>query len=144
MIIAKRMMFRAAVLGLLAFTVGACDSLGPDGPKGPGSLLATLVSPNGTEASAVFELTGGIGLGTVSPVGGEVFYQHFGGSSRVVVVMDEPGEVQFQVRTEDIGQLPEAVVIQVAGGDDQLRPSLSGYSVLFAREEDPSLGGGGG
>ena len=132
---------RLTVLGLLALCVGACDTLGPDEPMGPGSLLATLVSPLGNEASAVFELTGGVGLVTVSAPGGEVFYEHFGGSTRIIVVLNDPGEVRFQVRTEDVGQPPEVSVIQVADGDNRLRTSLSGYTVRFTREEDPSGGG---
>lgn len=134
----KSFVSRLTVVGLLALNVGACDSLGPDEPKGPGSLLATLVSPMGNEASAVFELTGGVGLGSVSSFGGEVFYQHFGGSTRIVVVMNDPGEIRFKVWTEDVGQLPDVTVIQVADGEDQLRTSLSGYTVRFAREEDPA------
>jgi hypothetical protein len=134
---------RLAALGLLALGAGACDSLGPEGPSGSGSFLATLVSPHGNEASAVFELTGGVGLGTVSPIDGEVFYQHFGASTRIVVVMDDPGEVRFQVRTEDIGQVPEVTVIQVASGENELRASLSGYSVQIAGEKDSSLQGQG-
>jgi len=133
-----------ATIGLIGLCVGGCDLLGPDGPKGPGDLLVTLVSPDGNEASAVFEVAGGISLGTVSPVGGEVLYQHFGGLTRIVVVMDEPGEVQFQVRTEDVGHLPEVSVIQVADGENQLRTSLSGYTVQVTRVEDSSKKGRGG
>lgn len=140
----KSVFSRVVVLGLFVLSVGGCDFLGPDGPEGPGVLLVTLVSPVGNEASAVFELTGGIGLGTVSPIGGEVLYQHYGGSTRVVVVMDEPGEVRFQVRTEDLGQLPEADVVQVADGENQLRISLSGYTVQVARSKEPSKEGWGG
>jgi len=140
----KPILSRATALGFLALTVAACDFLGPDGPKGPGSLLATLVSPAGNEAAAVFELTGGIDLRTVSPDGGEVFYQHFGGSTLIVVVMDEPGEVRFQVRTENVGHLPEVTVLQVASGENELRTSLSGYTVHFTREKDSSKKGRGG
>lgn len=141
MIKTKPVLSRLAALGLLALGAGACDFLGPEGPSGSGSFLATLVSPHGNEASAVFELTGGIGLGTVSPIDGEVFYQHFGVSTRIVVVMDDPGEVRFQVSTEDVGQIPEASVIQVASGENELRASLSGYSVQFIREEGSSKQG---
>jgi hypothetical protein len=108
---------------------------------GPGFLLATLVSPLGNEASAVFELTGGVGLGTVSAPGGQVFYEHFGGSTRIIVVLNDPGEVRFRVRTEDVGQPPEVSVIQVADGENRLRTSLSGYTVRLTREEDLSGGG---
>ncbi len=144
MIKARAVASRAAAIGLLVLTFGACDFLGPDDPSGPGAFTVTLVSPVGKEASGLFELTGGVDLGTVSPLGGEVFYQHFGGSTRIVVVMDEPGEVRFQVRTEDVGILPEVTVVEVASGDNELRPSLSGYSVQVAREKDsPRTGRGG-
>jgi len=123
------------VLGLLLLASGACDSTGPDGPQGPGALMATLISPNGAEASAVFELTGGIDLSFVSTVGGEAFYQHSGGSSRIVVVLDDPGEIQFRVGTEDVGELPEVTVIQVADGANNLRASVSGYEVRVEGEK---------
>lgn len=137
-------LFRVAALGLVALGVGGCDLLGPDGPKGPGTLTATLVSPNADDASAVLELTEGVGLGTISPMGGEVFYEHSLTSTRLVVVMDDPGQVRFQVRTENIGRLPEVRVIQVGNGDNQLRSSLSEYRVLFEREKDSSNKGRGG
>lgn len=129
-------------LVLLGLVLGACDSTGPEGPKGPGALVATLVSPNGNEASAVFEITGGIDLSFVSTVGGEAFYQHSGGSSRVVVVLDDPGEIQFRVGAEDVGELPQISVIQVADGDNHLRSSVSGYEVRVEGEEYPSGQGG--
>ena len=134
---------RFGFLILLFFGLGACDSLGPEDKGGPGSLTVSLLSPNGAEGSAVFELVGGMGLSTVSPVGGEVLYQHFGGSSRIVVVMDEPGEVKFVVRTEDVQELPEVNVIQVASGENELRGSLAGYSVEFSAENDSSRKGRG-
>jgi len=144
MIRTKASVIRTAALGLLFSCVGACDFLGPDGPKGPGDLFATMVSPNGDEGSAVFELSGGVGLGTVSPVGGEVFYEHSGSSTRIAVVMDEPGEVRFQIRTENVGHLPDLTVIQVADGENDLRTSLSGYTVELTWEKDSSKKGWGG
>ena len=125
----------AAALVFLFFVAGACDSTGPDGPKGPGALTATLVSPNGAEASAVFEFTGGVDLSFVSVVGGEAFYQHSGGSSRVVVVLDDPGEIQFRVGTADVGEIPQVTVIQVADGNNDLRPSVSGYEIRVEGEK---------
>ncbi len=134
---------KATILfGLIVLGVGGCDSLGPDGRGGPGTFTVTLVSPHGNEGSAVFELVGGIGLGTVSPVGGEVFYQHFGGSTRVVVVMDDPGEVGFRLRTEEVRENPEVSLLQVASGEDELRSSLSGYTIRIEGERDPSAKGG--
>lgn len=128
---------------VLLMGVGACDLLGPDDPKGPGAFEVKVLSPNGPEAAAVIELNGGIGLGTVSPVGGEVLYDHREGSTFVAIVLDEPGQIRFHVRTDNVGQLPEARVIQVADGANQLRPSVAGYEVSFSWEKDSSKKGRG-
>lgn len=124
--------------------VGACDFLGPDDPSGPGTFVGTVYSPNGAEGSAILELTGGVGLGTVSPVGGEVLYEHLAQSTRIVVVLDDPGEIQFQLQTDDISVLPTVTVIQVADGANEVRPSVAEYSVSFSREKDSSEMGRGG
>ncbi|MBT8395900.1 MAG: hypothetical protein HKO65_07480 [Gemmatimonadetes bacterium] len=130
-----------ALVGLVPFLVWACDSTGPKGPMGPGNLAITLLSPNGPEGSAVLEITGGADLSFVSTTGGEVFFEHSAGSSRVIVVMDDPGEINFRVGTEDVGVIPSVDVVQVAGGEDQLRLSLSGYEVLIEGEKDASSSG---
>jgi len=122
-------------LALLAAAVG-CDDLGPSGPRGPGSIHVDLVSPNGAEGSAVFELVGGTGLGTVSATGGEVFHEREGDTLRIVVVLDVPGEIGVRIETDDVRDLPSVTVVQVADGHDQLRSSLAGYHVeLFQLEK---------
>ncbi len=133
-----------ALLGWVPLLVWACDSTGPDGPKGPGNLSVTMLSPNGVEGSAVFEITGGADLSFTSSQGGEVFYEHVPGSSRVVVILDDPGEINFRVGTTDVAAIPDVSVLQVADGEDQLRPSLSGYEVIVEGEEFPSAPGQGG
>jgi len=125
----KGMVRRVVALGLLFLAAGACDSMGPGEERGPGVLTATLRSPHGDEGSAVFRLEGGIELGVISTPSGQVFYQHAGTSSRVVVVLDDPGEILFQVQTGDRSEPPIVTVLQVADGDDALRPSLDGYTV---------------
>ena len=122
---------RLGLLTILLLTLPGCIDLGPSGPQGRGSITVDLMSPNGAEGAAVFELTGGTGLGVVSSFGGEVYYNsNYGtGVTRVVVVMDVPGDVQFKVRTSNVGDLPSVTVLQVTDGDDQLRSSLGGYEV---------------
>jgi len=142
--ICRSMVSRGLLLGLVGLAVGGCDSTGPDGPSGPGSFQAILISPSGDEGSAVFELTGGVGLGAVSTVGGEAFYEHSGGSTRVVVVRDDPGEIRFQIWTENLGRLPEVSVVQVADGENQLRASPASYSVQLSAEGNSSQNGLGG
>ena len=127
--------------GILLTGIG-CDSTGPGGPKGPGQITVTLSSPNGSEASAVFEITGGTDLGFVSAEGGETFHQHSLGSSRVVVILDEPGVIEFRVGTEDVGDLPAVQVIQVADGQNQLRSSVLGYEIHLEGQKYTYGGGG--
>lgn len=134
---------RWAVAVVMLGGIGACDLMGPDDPEGPGSFEVRLLSPNGLEGSAVVELIGGVGLGTVSPIGGEVLYEHTGVSTFVAIVLDEPGEIRFHVRTDNVGEIPEARVLQVADGANQLRRSVSGYEVAFTFEKDSSKKGRG-
>jgi hypothetical protein len=97
-----------------------------------------VTSPNGPEGAAVLELTGGVGLGPVTSTVGDVYFRHDGTTSRIVVLLDEPGEIGFQVRSTEIGELPTARVLQVADGDNRLRASVSGYRIRFVRVEDLS------
>jgi hypothetical protein len=112
--------------------------MGPDGPEGPGSIQVELDSPNGAEGSAVFEFAGGTGLGVVTTFGGEVYHSHnYGtGTSRVVVILDTPGAIQFKVRTSNVGDRPSFTLLQVADGDDNLRSSLSGYEIEITQVKD--------
>ena len=122
----------------LTFALLACQDLGPSTPKGPGSIHVDMESPNGAEGSAVFQISGGTGLGVVSSFGGEVFYDHNYGTevTLVVVVMDVPGEIQFKIRTANVRDLPTVSILQVADGNDVLRGSLEGYQVELVRVED--------
>lgn len=124
-----------AVVLLLALAAG-CDDLGPSGPRGPGSIGVDLVSPNGAEASAVLEVVGGTGLGAVTVFGGDVFYQHRSDTTRVVIVLDTPGQISFRIRSQDVRNLPSVALVQVADGNDQLRDSLVGYGIEFLQLED--------
>jgi hypothetical protein len=95
----------------------------------------TLLSPHGPEGAAVLELTGGVGLGVVTTALGDVFYEHDDTTTRVVIILDEPGQIEFTVRSEDVGARPSVTVVQVADGANQLRTALSSYLVEFDRIE---------
>lgn len=114
---------------LLLLLLAGCSDPGSPTPSGPGAIQVRLVSPNGPEGSAVFELQTDASLGVVSPFGGEVYYEHNSGRrmSRIIIIMDLPGEIGFRVRTGDVGDLPEVKILQVADGSDGLRESLVGY-----------------
>ena len=116
--------------------LASCD-LGLWGPSGPGEVQVTLLSPHGPEGAAVLELTGGVGLGEVTTELGDAFYEHDGGTTRVVVILDEPGRIVFTVRTEDVGARPSVTVLQVADSANQLRAGLSSYMVELDQREDP-------
>jgi len=132
---------RTVAACLVLFAVVACDLLGPSGPSGPGWLHIDLQSPNGEEGAAVFELAGGRDLGVVSLDGGDVFYEPDGSTIRIVVVMDDPGPIRLEIRTEDVAKLPSAAVVQVADGENRLRSSLAGYRLSFTKVPDGPEGG---
>jgi hypothetical protein len=102
-----------------------------DDPSGPGTLTATLVSPNGAEGSASIILYGS-GLGAVSAIEGRVFSRHAGDTLRVVVVNPEGGVLRFAVGVDDVSRVPTAAALEVADTEDRLR-TLAGYSVEVTR-----------
>jgi hypothetical protein len=135
---------RFLLLGCLLFWPLGCDLLGPDEPRGPGIFSLAVLSPHGAEGSAVLAIKGGEGLGAVWAEGGEALYQRAGGSIRVVVVLDDPGQLRLRVRTEEIREHPEAELLQVADGNNRLRSSLAGYSIAISGSKgSPGNGGGG-
>ena len=131
---------RGLLFLLLAMSLSAvaCQDLGPEDRSGPGAIHVDLVSPYGAEGSAVFEVAGGTGIGAVTSFGGEVYFNHNYGTetTKVVVIMDVPGQIRFKIRTSNVGDLPTVSVLQVADGNDALRPSLGGYEIEIAQVED--------
>ncbi|MGD8319657.1 MAG: hypothetical protein PVJ02_04370 [Gemmatimonadota bacterium] len=122
---------KLALTGLATLAVGIAVACGDQGPhSGPGTLTATVVSPNGTEGSAVLSLFGE-GIGEVRALDGAVFSERRGDSVRVVVLADTPGSLRFLVAVDDTTRPVTASFIQVADGEDQLRTSLGGYTVEF-------------
>ena len=111
-------------------TVAACGDAGP--VSGPGTLTAVLVSPNGAEGAAVISFASA-GVGAIGAVSGEVFSRVEGNSVTVVVINEPGGELSFSVALADTTQKPLGLVEEVAGPDDELRGTLSGYEVEFRR-----------
>ena len=136
----RRRLGRYLTTGLVLLAAGSCDDLGPSGPRGPGTIHVDLVSPNGAEGSAVFEVVGGRGLGIVTTTGGDVYYEHGTDLTRVVVILDVPGSIGFRIQSENVRHLPQVTVTQVADGNDQLRASLSGYEVELVPLADGGAG----
>jgi hypothetical protein len=116
----------AASFGSLALV--GCDSFGPQEPAGPGAIFVDLRSPNGEEGAAVFEIESPEGLGEITSLGGWLYQEDLEEKIRVVAILTTPGAIQFQVRADDVQDLPVVRVIQVAGPGNELR-SLDGYRV---------------
>jgi hypothetical protein len=114
--------------------LASCD-LGLWGPSGPGEIQVALLSPHGPEGAAVLELTGGVGVRDVTTALGNAFYEHDDTTTRVVIILDEPGQIEFTVRSEDVGARLSVTVLQVADGTNQLRSALSSYLIEFDRIE---------
>ena len=126
---------RTVLIGTVVITTMflACDST-PAEVTGPGEMQALLVSPNGAEGAAVIELAGeGIGAVTALRGSGRVFAERVGATVRVVVVLDQPGEIRFHVAVDDVSDPPTGAVLEIADGSNEIRQSLAGYSVEFAR-----------
>ena len=116
---------------LAMVALAACADESP--VSGPGTMTATLISPNGAEGAALVILFGE-GMGDITPIGDtEVFARVGSSSTQIVLINQVGGELSFQVAVADTTQLPLAVVQEVAGPDDELRSSVTGYSVEFAR-----------
>jgi hypothetical protein len=92
---------------------------------------ASVISPNGPEGAAVLELDGTFPE-VVAPSGTQIFTHTSGGVTRVVLVLTNPGTLEFTVTLDDVGEAPDVRVIEVADGSNGLRASLSGYHVEFA------------
>lgn len=119
---------RVGVAMLIALAA-SCDS-GPTGPSGPGQLDALLISPNGAEAAAVLQLTG-TGIGAIEVEGGNLFRETDGNATRIVVILDEPGNVRFKVHVAERSEPPGVLVLEVADGNNEVRSQLGAYRVEF-------------
>ncbi len=117
-----------ALIALAALSFIACDD-DPTPPEPvPGDLRVTVVSPNGVEGAAVLE-TGDAGIVGISANGAQAFHRRAGGLSRIVVLLDQAGDVRFRLSVDDLNRPPRLRIVEVADGSNTLRPSLAGYSV---------------
>ena len=117
-----------------ALTVASLMACGDQGPvSGPGTLSATLISPNGDEGAAVVVLLGD-SVGAITPAGAtEVYSQEGDSQTRIVLIDQAGGALTFRVAVPDTTVHPAWVIDQVAGPDDQLRTLVDGYALEFRR-----------
>lgn len=129
------MRLRSILLLPALLALAACGDGGTTPPPPPGGTFnATVVSPNGDEASAVLELTG-TGIEQVIRGTGFMAASPIAGGQRVVIVREVPGPLLFVVKVAPGNEPPTARVVEVAGDDNVPRASLNGYSVTFTRQE---------
>lgn len=130
---------------LLGVLLAACES---EILETPIELRGRLVSPYGPEGAAVLEIVGA-GLGEVRPVAqrasgssgegslrfeaapGHLFSRRSGDTLRLVVLLEEPGTLEFAVEWFRRRSRPEARVLEVVDGNNLHRGSLAGYRVEF-------------
>lgn len=123
------MNLRRSLFGV-ALVLAACTDAAP--LLGPGTLTATLRSPNGPEGAAVLLLVGE-GVAAVSSAGGaEAHSFSTGQATRVVLIHPDGGSLSFDVEMADRSRPPVAVIREVAGPDDRLRSDLTGYRLEFS------------
>jgi hypothetical protein len=115
---------------LMSLLLTACG--GSDGPVelpgGPGTVTATLESPNGAEGGVLIHLIGNGASSVTAPVG-DLFTSVSGDTVKVLLLRQEPGELAFSFSLPDTTRPPSVRLQQVAGGDNQLRVSLADYTV---------------
>lgn len=112
--------WRACALVLVGALLGACDD------SAPGTLTATLISPNGPEGAAYVTLSGP-GITQVTSLDARTFSNAVGDTVHVVVVRDQPGQLRFLIEVADTTLAPSALIVEVAGGDNRLRANAASY-----------------
>ena len=119
---------RLVLFAALVLTAVSCDSTEPKG--GPGTVTAVLVSPNGPEGAAVLDVNGVVESFTATN-DVSVYTTPSSTGTRVVLVRVTPGELSVKMKVSNTLEPPPVTVVEVAGGDDKLRASVSGYQVAF-------------
>lgn len=127
-----------ALICAVAVSVLSCnDEVTPPVPL-PGDLVVTLVSPNGPEAAVVLETTDE-GIDGIQSLTGEAHHWRAGDVSRIVVLLEEPGEIRFALSLADVNRAPALQILEVADPDNRLRDDLSEYELETAVVEPQVL-----
>ncbi len=125
----------AALACIVVFLFLACGEEATQPAPVPGDLAVSLISPNGIEGAAVLE-TVEEGILEITSEVGQAHHWRAGDVSRIVVLLDEPGEIRFTLSVADLNRPPQLRVVEVADPDNRLRSLLVGYVV----ESEPVVG----
>ncbi|MSR37120.1 MAG: hypothetical protein EXR95_10865 [Gemmatimonadetes bacterium] len=113
----------AAVLAFVVVVLGACDDPVPR----EGLVRATLVSPNGLEGAALFEVPVE-GVLSVKARVGLVLESRAAGTRQLAVVLSKPDTIALELLVADAQRPPTLRLLQVSGPDDRMR-ALTGYQI---------------
>ena len=127
-----RRSLRVLALLLLAPALAACDGGGTGAETAGGEYIAALESPHGPEGAALLEVMG-TGVESIRGTSLSLFRQPISGGTRVMLVREPAGRLEFRVRLTAGSPLPTVRVLEVVDGADQPRPSVEGYEVTFVR-----------
>ena len=97
------------------------------GPAQEGPVRVILVSPNGPEGAALFEMPIDGIVSVRAPVGA-VFESQAAGRRQVALFASQPIQLVLELTVADQAHPPDVRLVQVSGPDDQARP-LTGYRV---------------
>ena len=98
----------------------------------PGELDAILLSPNGREGAASFEIDAVIDqIEALSSM--KVYSEIVDNRTRVIVVARAGSDLRFRFFTPDVHRPPAVRILDVAGPTNALRPTLDEYFVDFVR-----------
>jgi hypothetical protein len=122
----------------LALAVGlACGDDGPTEPV-PGTLVVSLTTPNSDDGAILFTISGG-GVDDPAAVATShrMFFRTTGTSTTTAVVVGNITSgplLRFEVL--DVGEASSftGTITEVADRNNELRASLSGYSLAISRE----------
>jgi hypothetical protein len=119
-------------LPALALCLAACDGGGTDAQAPGGEYIAALESPHGAEGAAILEIPAD-GVQSITATSLSLFRQPISGGTRLVLVREPAGRLEFRVRMAPGSRPPEVRVVEVVDGEDRQRASMDGYEVSFTR-----------
>ncbi len=112
----------------VALTTLACSDAAPE----LGAIFqAAVVSPNGDDGAALIELVGPL-RGVEAPTEVELLTTTSGDTTWVFLALETPGRITFTLTGSPGSATPDARILQIADGKNDLR-LLDGYSVELNR-----------
>jgi hypothetical protein len=121
-----------AVLVLALLAAPACrDGRSPVEPLlSHGEVTARLISATGAEGTAALEMQASEWNSTRSE-NSQLFLMREGDTSRVVILLGKPGELQLQTHLSLLAGAPSLKLVDVGDGESRLRSTVSGRKTVF-------------